>query len=375
MINRWEPPTKSSTGARIGRSLCCSLLLIMVLLLPCGTGFAHDLGLSGVTVAFKNGSAQVTVVTPVSRLMRAEGASGAQISPVTCDIAIRKRLQLAFDGAAFVPARAIEKADPGTDMLTWQASMPHVRGQARVTLAARLYPEDAGTRTLLIVKQEGGREQRIVLDAAHQSFESQNSAPGLWSTARRFAAMGTVHIFTGADHILFVVALLLTAASLRSVLKIVTAFTVAHSITLSLTALAAIAPPARIVEPLIALSISVTAAENLRLMQARRAAGEEAAPGRDLRMLCAFCFGLVHGCGFAGGLTEVGLSRGALALPLASFNLGVELGQCAIVACVLPLVMLLGRRSPAKHRGLVTVCSCVIGVVGAYWCFARMHGG
>jgi hypothetical protein len=147
-----------------------------------------------------------------------------------------------------------------------------------------------------------------------------------------FVWLGIEHILTGWDHLLFLLMLLLRGGGWLSLLKIVTAFTVAHSITLSLAALDIVALPDRLVEAVIALSIGAVAAENLFLR-----------PVVSRRWLVSFCFGLVHGFGFSSALRELGLPRQNLLLSLFGFNAGVELGQALVVAVALPVLVWLGR--------------------------------
>lgn len=173
----------------------------------------------------------------------------------------------------------------------------------------------------------------------------------------QFLRLGVFHIFTGADHLLFLLALLLAGGTLLQVVKIVTAFTAAHSLTLSLAALGLVHLPSRLVESAIAASIVFVALENLF----RR--------GQDRRWLVSFAFGLVHGFGFAGVLAEMHLPRSDLLASLLAFNLGVEVGQVAVVAAILPLLALL-RRGTA-YRTVVTSASALILVMGLFWLSQR----
>jgi hypothetical protein len=185
---------------------------------------------------------------------------------------------------------------------------------------------------------------------------------------------GVWHIWTGFDHILFLCALLLPAvlehrggrwqavASFREafleVLSIVTAFTIAHSLTLSLAVLGFITLPSRLIESTIAASVVVAALNNVYPMIAKRL------------WLVAFVFGLVHGLGFANVLTDLALPKPALAVSLVSFNLGVEAGQLAIVAAVLPLAYL-ARRSWLYPRLVVGAASLSIAAVASVWLIER----
>ena len=176
----------------------------------------------------------------------------------------------------------------------------------------------------------------------------------------RFLVLGIEHILTGYDHLAFLLALLIAGGSLRHNAKIITSFTVAHSLTLALATLGLVNISPAIVEPLIAVSIIFVGLENL--FRRRLAA----------RWLVTFGFGLVHGLGFAATLRELGIGTiGArVALPLLSFNVGVELAQIAIAVLVLPLVWRLEQRSSfaLKH---VPAFSLLITFAGVYWFLAR----
>jgi len=176
----------------------------------------------------------------------------------------------------------------------------------------------------------------------------------------RFLVLGVEHILTGYDHLAFLLALLIAGGSLRHNAKIITSFTVAHSLTLALATLGLVNISPRVVEPLIAVSIVFVGLENL--FRRRLAA----------RWLVTFCFGLVHGLGFAATLRELGIGTlGArVALPLLSFNVGVELAQIAIAVLVLPLVWRLEQR-PSFALKHVPACSLLITFAGIYWFLAR----
>jgi hydrogenase/urease accessory protein HupE len=176
----------------------------------------------------------------------------------------------------------------------------------------------------------------------------------------RFLFLGVEHILTGYDHLAFLLALLLGGGSLRHNAKIITSFTVAHSLTLALATLGVINIPSTIVEPVIAASIVFVGLENL--FRKRIAA----------RWLVTFVFGLVHGLGLATALRELGIGGlGArAALPLLSFNLGVEFAQIAIAAVILPLVWRLEERPKFALRH-VPALSLLITSAGVYWFLVR----
>lgn len=209
-------------------------------------------------------------------------------------------------------------------------------------------------------------------DARSQAL--QVTAPSRWRQFSEYVRHGVWHIWIGFDHILFLVSLLLPAvlvreqgrwqgratlrASVLDVLKIVTAFTLAHSLTLSLAALGALSLPSRLVESAIAASVVLAALNNLWPLVHR------------WRALVAFGFGLIHGFGFASVLADLGLPQGALVLSLVGFNVGVEIGQLAIVAAFLPLAYAL-RRGLFYRRVVLAGGSALIALIAMVWLAER----
>ena len=180
-----------------------------------------------------------------------------------------------------------------------------------------------------------GKAEVKVLDRAHAAWTlggggASGSAFGMaWSMLK----LGIEHILTGADHLVFLLGLILVGGRLRSLIGVISAFTVAHSITLALAALSIFAPSPRLVEPAIALSIAYVGIENLFVADASK------------RWRITFPFGLIHGFGFAGALREIALPHAQVPVALVSFNLGVEIGQLAVLAVASPLVLTI-RRAP-----------------------------
>jgi hydrogenase/urease accessory protein HupE len=169
-------------------------------------------------------------------------------------------------------------------------------------------------------------------------------ASNLLRNVRDFLALGVVHIFEGIDHVLFILGLLLVSTSLRGLVKTLTGFTIAHSITLILSTLSVITPPARLVDTLVALSIVYVGLENILRNTAD-------AKGTDHRFWIASGFGLVHGFAFATNLREAGLPEGsALFWSLLSFNVGVEIAQVTIAAAAFPLLLLWKRSTEQRQR-------------------------
>ena len=189
--------------------------------------------------------------------------------------------------------------------------------------------------------------------------------PTILGTATEFILWGMHHIFVGYDHIAFLMALLLAAQRLRDMVRVVTSFTVAHSITLLLAALDVIRLPGAVTESLIAASIVYVAAENYFITQGSH------------RWILTFAFGLVHGLGFSSVLRERLQDLQSIAVPVVSFNLGVELGQISILLVVLPVLTLIRRAPDEKGRErrqwwLVRVGSLPILLLGSFWLVDRV---
>lgn len=197
-----------------------------------------------------------------------------------------------------------------------------------------------------------------------------SASPGRFEVARTYTVLGIEHILMGVDHLLFVLALLLLVDSRRRLLVTITAFTVAHSITLALASLGVLSVPGPPVEASIALSIVFVASEIIHARQGR--------PGLTQRYpwVVAFTFGLLHGLGFAGALAEVGLPPLSVPTALLFFNVGVEIGQLLFIAAVLAFIWLsrqaVRRLGLPSVNGLWRVVPYAIGGVASYWLFERI---
>lgn len=228
-----------------------------------------------------------------------------------------------------------------------------------------------GTRTDVLIRYETapgseGRSWRLVpSDTSYLIPES----PGRWDVFTSYTGLGVEHILTGADHLLFVLALLLLIRSLPVLLGAITAFTLAHSITLGAAALGWLNVPGPPVEAIIALSIMFVASEILHHDPARPRLSERAP------WIVSFGFGLIHGLGFGSALAEIGLPSGEIVLALLAFNLGVELGQLMFIAAVLLAWRVLQPLSSLQVAvwGRVLVVHA-IGGLAAYWLIERVAG-
>lgn len=230
-------------------------------------------------------------------------------------------------------------------------------------IQSALFPYDPQHQTFLNVYEEDHLVHQEIFTLDHQIFVYRTGVRQGWvSVVREFVPAGIYHIFTGPDHILFVVGLLLMRGSLLRLFSIVTAFTIAHSITLSLAALNVVDPSPRLIEPAIALSIVYVGIDNLMVGKT----------GRDVRAWIAFFFGLVHGFGFAGVLREFGLPREALGWSLFSFNFGVEIGQACIVVVVASLLGAIRNRNIALAGRISKVGSVCVILAGTWWFIQRV---
>lgn len=230
------------------------------------------------------------------------------------------------------------------------------------TLVATQQPASGEGITLgwspLSIDQPSCEFKLPIADAAPSTTPPAPSSPPFGT----FLRLGVHHILIGYDHLLFLLGLIVACHRFRTMAGIITCFTLAHSITLALAAFDVVTLSPRIVEPLIAASIVFVGAENLILRGAE--------PKR--RGLLTFVFGLIHGFGFAGALKEVGhgLVGRALAMPLFSFNLGVELGQIAVAAACLPILIALRRWGKFDRYGAPAI-SALVAIAGLSWLLQR----
>ena len=340
----------------INRFLRCFVLFSAFLWLPflCGgTVLAHDPGLSAAEVRILADRIEAEVSFAPADLERLKH-SNANIAEHLLEIKLdQTTLKLRDFRLQTHDANSIHfildfPNSPATEMRISVVALDYlprghkqflsVRDQNGNPLAERMLSADSKDVQITLQTISGSRSERFV----------------------RFLLLGIEHIFTGYDHLAFVLAVLLTGGSLLSNARIITSFSIAHSLTLALATFGVVTLPTAIVEPLIAASIVFVGIENL--------------VGRQLtaRWLVTFGFGLIHGLGFASILRELGIGTlgTQAAIPLLSFNLGVELAQLSIAALVLPLVWRLQRR-PAFLQKHVPALSSLIVVAGVYWFLAR----
>jgi len=333
-----------------------------------GTIGAHttSTGLATLTASGPTLSYRLTVLpdelpAEAARLL-ASAADGDRANVERVALELRRRVTVRAGDTPCRPGRAvIQGSRLGDGRVTLELTIQCPASPARLVVRDDwfdLFGEHY--RTIARIEAPGGAREAVFLpDARETTIDLGRDTSG---HGAGFFRLGVEHILTGYDHLLFLVALLLRGGRLVSLLKIITAFTLAHSVTLALATLGVVTIPDRVVEPVIAASIVWVALENLLLRNA---------PSQ--RWLVSFLFGLVHGFGFASAIKPLALPRGRLALALLGFNLGVEAGQALVVALLLPL--LLGMRGSAWEPRIVRTASLAVAAVGGAWLVERLFLG
>ena len=284
------------------------------------------------------------------------------VSPERIVRLLRDRLQLELDDVRLPPAWSSPVPIPERQSLRLQARYEGRTRAGRLALTASMFPYDPQHQTFVNFYEDGTLRSQAILSRTRERVEYfSGTRQGAFAVLRRFIPAGFHHILIGPDHLLFLFGLLLLGGPLRRLALVVTAFTAAHSVTLTLAALDLFAPPPSLVEPAIALSIVYVGADNLLVRG-----------GRDVRVWIAFGFGLIHGFGFAGVLREMALPASRLAWSLFSFNLGIELGQLLVVVPVGAGIAWLRRRSEATSRRLAVGGSLAVMAAGAFWFVQRV---
>ena len=274
---------------------------------------------------------------------------------------LASRLTVTIDGQTMAPEWSGPEVLEERQSLTLHFHQDLARAPASVVVAATLFPYDPSHQTFLNLYQ-GGALTQAILGGDHRDFEYFAGTPaGTLSVLGKFIPAGIHHILIGPDHLLFLFGLLLLGGSVRRLATVVTAFTIAHSLTLSLAALNLVTPPSRLIEPAIALSIVYVGADNLLVRG-----------GRDVRVWIAFGFGFIHGFGFASVLREMRLPPRALGWSLFGFNAGVEIGQLLVVVLVASALALLRRRSEVVSRRLAFAGSIAVIAAGTFWFVQRV---
>ncbi len=333
---------------------------------------AHDLPLSYVDLRISEGQIDATVESTAKNFTRElPGVDETQLLDPVAVEQLRDRLLASVVSGLTISCNgetlhsALAKIEPLPAQRNLRLGLQFLGANVgrALHLHCRLFPSDPRHRTFLNIYDGAALKYQGIFDREVAQIDySPSGNQSTLTVVRQFLVEGIHHIFIGPDHILFIVGLLLLGGSVGQLLKIVTAFTIAHSVTLVLATLNILTPPPRLIEPAIAVSIVFVGAH--ALLQGN---GE-----RDWRLLFAFCFGFVHGFGFANVLREMDLPRAALGWSLFSFNAGVEIGQACIVLAVAPLLALIQQRSATVARKVVTAAAFCVVFAGAYWFAQRL---
>ncbi|MDQ6913328.1 MAG: HupE/UreJ family protein [Verrucomicrobiota bacterium] len=339
------------------------------------SAFAHDPGLSSANLEFADRDLRLQLTFNERDLAGLLGISAAELRAGSDDISAklnntaRRAALIQVDGTAQTPA-SIENSIDENNNVEFRYIFLLPADARQIEFQSILLPDlSFGHRQAFAAVDNHGTEvTRRILSArdgltsiplAERSAEiSRNSE----SRFLQFLLLGIRHILTGYDHLLFLFGLLIVCRGPRPALLLITCFTLAHSLTLALSTFGLVNLPSRFVEATIAASILYVGLENL----IRR---DTVLRGR---WLLTFVFGLVHGLGFASVLHEMGIARTGLGavVPLVAFNIGVETGQLAVAAIVLPVIWQLRRRPSFVGIG-IPACSLLVGMAGAYWLLER----
>ena len=359
----------------------------LLLVLCAVSAAAHELGTIRVTARFHQGGAyEIDAIVDREHLPPGFGVSGAidprlgKIENLTPELerqlggliaASLNGARIAFDRKPASPRVALVLPEGGAAKAADTAELT-LRLSGEVPGGAKTFTWSNAVKLgtyMLTIRTEGDQQaarQWVEGPAESEPFVLKSEIVPLTRSevARAYLMLGFTHILPkGTDHILFVLGIFLLSVRLKPILMQVTAFTVAHTITLALTIYGVVSLPPRIVEPLIALSIVYVAVENILTPQLR-----------PWRVALVFGFGLLHGMGFAGVLSEQGLPRSEFLPALLCFNAGVELGQLSIIAIALLLVGVPFRRKPWYRPRIVIPGSLLIAAIGFFWFVQRTVG-
>ena len=344
------------------------LAAIALLVVLSGRLSAHPAPFSYLDIVFRDGNIRGTLVIHVIDAAHELGIQPADL--MNPEVVRQRSQQLGEMLRPRILLRSSHRLEPewlSTELLAEDQAIkltyqiPDEQPGA-VIIDTNLFPYDPNHQTFINIYEGTEIRQQLIYNARSDEHTYYlGTADGAVEVMKTFIPSGIHHIMIGPDHILFLVGLLLLGGSFVALLKIVTAFTIGHSLTLSLAALNVVTPPASVIEPAIALSIVFVGADNL-----------VKGTGRDLRMWVALVFGLVHGFGFANVLREFGLPREALGWSLFSFNVGVEIGQLAIVLLVTAALSAIRRRSATLRQRVAFAGSIVVIAAGTYWFVQRV---
>ena len=340
---------------------------------------AHEIGKTQVQASLRDGRYEIDVIVDPDALLPSLEAYGQQ--PISRDLpraardrriaalssVFLERTGVTFDGKASVPAFEYLPSSAFNDFAQTPSKV-RLTGAVPAGTAdfAFTYGLALGTYALNVRIGDGPVQTQWVVGGAPSTAVSLAAAlppPTPAEIGWQYFALGFTHILPhGFDHVLFVLGIFLLSSKWKSIVAQVSTFTVAHSITLALTMYGIVSLPAKVVEPMIALSIAYVAIENLVVRELK-----------PWRLALVFSFGLLHGMGFAGVLRDLGLPRPSFLTALVSFNVGVEAGQLTVIAIAFAVCAYWQQRDRvAYHRFVVVPASLAIAVTGVFWTVQRV---
>jgi hydrogenase/urease accessory protein HupE len=368
--------TRTFRGSRLGLALCTVGIAFV-----CGEALrAHEIGTSRVSVVFHTDRTyEIEVVTDAAALAEKLEASVGRSFPSDAsptrlesllagsDETFRRRARMTFDGSDARPA-IVYSVERGTDPAS--PAVATIRLTGRIPPDAQRFTWNYGwtfaSYAMTIRSAASANVTTEWLDGGQTSAPVPVTVPappvGRLGTGWRYLKLGFTHIVPmGLDHVLFVLGIYLLSGRARAVLWQVSAFTVAHSITLGLSMYGVVAVSPRIVEPLIALSIAYVAIENIFRSELK-----------SWRLVLVFAFGLLHGMGFAGALKQLGLPRSEFVTALLTFNVGVEAGQLTVIGAAFTLVGWYCANRAWYRSRIVVPASVLIACTAVYWTIERL---
>ncbi|HEX4137487.1 MAG TPA: HupE/UreJ family protein [Bryobacteraceae bacterium] len=339
-----------------------SAAILLGLFVLSGSAFAHDVSRSDSKVEIQGREVRVALTLNLKELQNSALPSDSidlnkEIGPVWDSV---RRHFIVRSPAFPVESRLESYSVLGGSLIQLRILYLFEQDVTALEVKSTLFEiMPAGHQHMMNVRLNGTLHEAI-LDSRTQEATFSGVETTNLQTIWRFVRLGVEHIFTGYDHLAFLLGLLVATSTLGSLVKIITSFTIAHSITLALATFNLVMLPPRLTESLIALSIGYVAAENLLDFRAMK------------RYYITFLFGLVHGFGFSSVLREMDLPKSSLALSLFSFNAGVEIGQITFVVLIFPLVQDLVSSGWKRLKPAVSIG---VACLAAYWFVQRAFLG
>lgn len=346
--------------------------MLLLALLGARSADAHPSPFSYVDLRIAGDRLEVTLVVhifdvahdlPIDPPDRLFDAATLSERSATISAMLSGRLRLTVDGVALPPPEwGGIIALPERQSLQMRAGYPLTGAPGVIAIETAMFPYDIAHQTFVNVYETGSLRLQAILDASRTRLEYfAGSRQGVIAVVRQFVRSGATHILASPDHLIFLAALILLGGTMLRLGLMVTAFTLTHTAVLTAAAFGTINPPARLVEPAIALSIIYVGVDNLLVRG-----------GRDMRLWIAAAFGVLHAFGLAAPMRSLDLPRAAFSWSLLSFNVGVEIAQLIVVLLLGGAMLALHRRFPGRARSVAVAGSVIVACVGVYWFIERV---